>query len=179
MPVLWNYAGTSGALAVIKRSGGGAWKVVGEPSNTDPDVDIDIEAGAKRSRPSSGDNIPAPKRVRLDEDTVQNGTSSCALPCMAPNSSQETQSLLQRVAEGDYELFSGDLFLTNDFREKWCKCPSVCLASNDLYRTRTARLSQCSESLNAHPYLVTEEETYEPPADPDSGEALSSSVFTL
>ena len=36
-----------------------------------------------------------------------------------------------------------------------------------------AFFSQCSESLNAHPYLVTEEEAYEPPADPDSGEATS------
>lgn len=33
-------------------------------------------------------------------------------------------------------------------------------------------LLQCSESLNDHPYLATEEETYEPPADPDSGLSL-------
>lgn len=33
-------------------------------------------------------------------------------------------------------------------------------------------LHQCSEALDAHPYLVTEESTYEPPADPDSGLSL-------
>ena len=37
----------------------------------------------------------------------------------------------------------------------------------------TGTSSQCSKALNAHPYLVTEEVSYEPPADPDSGETAS------
>jgi len=120
----------------------------------DADVEIDVEAGAKRSRAASEDGEPVSKRMRLDEDNADDGTSSSALHCLAPKPSEEIQSLLQRVEKGDYELFAGDLFLTEDFRDRWCRC------------------SSCSESLNAHPYLVNEEETYEPPADPDSGLSL-------
>ena len=124
VPVLQKYAGTSDALAVVRKSSEHPWTVVGRNSDVDADVDIDVEAGAKRSRAGSEDGEPVSKRIRLDEDKAQNGSSPSS-PCLAPPLSQEIQSLLQRVGEGDYELFAGDLFLTDDFRDRWCKCTSV------------------------------------------------------
>ncbi|KAF9652491.1 hypothetical protein BDM02DRAFT_2751891 [Thelephora ganbajun] len=153
IPLLRKYVGTSDALAVVRESNKDLWTVVGGASDVDADVEIDVEAGAKRSRAPSEDGEPASKRMRLDEDSVKDGTSS-SVPCLAPIPSEEIQTLVQRVEKEDYESFAGDLFLTDDFRDRWCKC------------------SSCSESLNAHPYFITEEETYEPPADPDSGLSL-------
>ena len=125
IPILRRYAGTSDALAVVRKSGEDPWMVVGRASDMDADVEIDVEAGAKRSRAVSEDGEPASKRMKLDEDDVEGGTSSSAPPCLAPKPSEEIQSLLQRVERGDYELFAGDIFLTNDFRGRWCKCISV------------------------------------------------------
>jgi len=124
LPLLWNYAGTSDALAVVRKSGEEAWVVAGTASNVDADVEIDVEAGEKRSRAASEDGEPAPKRMRLGGENANDGASSVS-PCLAPEPSQEIQSLLRRVGEEDYERFAGDLFLTDDFRERWCKCSLV------------------------------------------------------
>ena len=101
--------------------------VVGIASDVDADVEIDVEAGVKRSRAASEDGEPASKRMRFDEDDVRdNGAAASSVSlCLAPKPSEEIRSLLQRVEEGDYELFAGDLFLTDDFRDRWCKCSSV------------------------------------------------------
>ena len=94
-------------------------------SDVDADVEIDVEARAKRSRAASEDGEPASKRMRLDEDNANDGTPSSASHCLAPKPSEGIQPLFQRVEKGDYELFAGDLFLTDDFRDRWCKCSSV------------------------------------------------------
>lgn len=99
--------------------------MIGRGSDLGADVEIEVEAGAKRSRAASEDGEPVSKRMRLDEANVENGGCSSAPSCLAPNPSEEIQSLLARVEKGDYELFAGDLFLTDDFRDRWCKCSSV------------------------------------------------------
>ena len=38
---------------------------------------------------------------------------------------------------------------------------------------------QCLPSLEANPFLLEEEETYEPPQDPDCGEYFSSQFLTI
>lgn len=136
IPILRKYAGTSDALAVVRKSNGSPWTVVGGTSDVDADVGIDVEAGAKRSRATSEDGEPASKRMRLDEDNVNDdGTSSSGSPCLAPKPNEEIQSLLQRVEKGDYELFAGDLFLADDFRDRWCRCSSVRPTTRYLRRT--------------------------------------------
>lgn len=110
---------------MIRKSSKDLWTVIGGAADVDADAEIDIEAGAKRSRATSEDGEPASKRMRLDQDDVKDGPSSSVSPCLAPKPSEEIQSLLHRVEEGDYELFAGDLFLTDDFRDRWCKCSSV------------------------------------------------------
>lgn len=125
MPILRKYAGTSNALAVIRKSSEDAWTAIGGTLGMDAGVDIEVETGAKRSRSASEDGEPVSKRMKLDEANAGNGTGTQASPCLAPNPTQEVLSLLQSVEKGDYELFAGDLFLTDDFRERWCKCSSV------------------------------------------------------
>ena len=125
LPLLWMYAGTSDALAVVRKSGEEPWAVIGMASNADADAEIDVEAGEKRSRATSEDGEPASKRMKLDGDEVNDGTSSSVPPCLAPKPNEEIQSLLRRVEGEDYECFAGDLFLTDDFRERWCRCPLV------------------------------------------------------
>ena len=125
LPLLWKYAGTSDALAVVRKSDEEPWTVIGLASDADADTEIDVEAGEKRSRAASEDGEPASKRVRLDGDNVNDGVSSSVSPCLAPKPSEEIQSLLRRVEGEDYERFAGDLFLTDDFRERWCKCSLV------------------------------------------------------
>jgi len=125
IPILRKYAGTSDALAVVRNSGEDPWTVVGKTSDVDAEVEIDVEAGVKRSRAASEEGEPASKRMRLGEDDANDGTSSSVPCCLAPKPSEEIRSLLQRVEKGDYELFAGDLFLTDDFRDRWCKCSSV------------------------------------------------------
>lgn len=124
IPILRGYAGTPDALIVISKSCEDPWVVVGGASDADVDVEIDVEAGVKRSRADLEDE-PASKRMKLDEDDANDGSSSSVSRCLAPKPREDIQSLLRRVEEGDYELFAGDLFLTDDFRERWCKCPSV------------------------------------------------------
>jgi len=136
LPLLWKYAGTSDALAVVRKSGGEPWTVIGMASDADADTEIDVEAGEKRSRAASEDGEPASKRARFDGHDVNDGASSSSVsPCLAPKPSEDTQSLLRRVEEEDYERFAGDLFLTDDFRERWCKCPLVRPTNRYLLRT--------------------------------------------
>ena len=124
--ILRKYAGTSDALAVARGTCEDPWTVVGSaPADGDHNAEIDVEAGEKRSRAASEDVEPASKRMRLDEDNANDGASSSVSRCLAPKPSEEIRSLLQRVEGGDYELFAGDLFLTDDFRDRWCKCSSV------------------------------------------------------
>lgn len=124
-PILRKYAGTPDALAVVRGSSEAVWTAIGRAPDVGADVKIEAEAGAKRSRAASEDGEPVLKRMKLEEADVEDGPCSTASRCLAPNPNQQIQSLLQRVEEGDYELFAGDLFLTDDFRDRWCKCSSV------------------------------------------------------
>lgn len=129
VPILWKYAGTSDTFTVVRKSGEDPWMVIGKTSDLDADVEIDVEAGAKRSKAASEDGKPASERMRLDEDNTNDETSSSVSYCLAPKPSEEIQPLLQRVEKGDYELFAGDLFLTDDFKDRWCNCSSVRLTN--------------------------------------------------
>jgi len=91
--------------------------------------------GKKRTLPSVGG--PSTKRSRTFGP-------SCQAP--APNSFAQTIF----AQDGARTLGEGDIFLSGDWRERWCLC--------DL----------CLPRLQEHPYLLKEEETYEPPEDPDS-----------
>ncbi|KAJ7750391.1 hypothetical protein DFH07DRAFT_887939 [Mycena maculata] len=158
IPTLRRFVGTPGVITVVRTDAASPWTRLGDvPSTEDApvaiaDTDAEVPAtstGAKRA-PSPPADEPAAKRARTESTS-----STAPRPCIAP----PVESVVQAAyadAELDLDtaLCTGDVFLTDKFRERWCRCDS------------------CLPSLEAHSYLLEEEETYEPPEDPDSGLSL-------
>ncbi|KAI0764952.1 hypothetical protein C8Q74DRAFT_1450087 [Fomes fomentarius] len=161
-------AGTHGALMVVRSSSSDTepWTIIGKDAakeiapvnvetadvkgNEDPQVPA---AGEKRERSGSVVEGPQAKRPRVSE------------ACLTPPQDQGVKKLLdildapstdEAVKEEDTDRCygAGDVFLTEGWRDRWCRC------------------NNCLPSLQAHPYLLEEEETYEPPEDPDVGLSL-------
>lgn len=144
---------------VIRDSPTEAWKVMGSINNEDDEVNVHTQGsenesgvitGQKRTRSSSISDGPQTKRARDSETEISQGQ-----PCLAPPLNPIAQKTLSEAGASEVSsLGSGDIFLTDGWRDRWCRCPA------------------CFPSLQAHPYLLEEEETYEPPEDPDSGLSL-------
>jgi E3 ubiquitin-protein ligase UBR7 len=183
IPTLQRYAGTPGMLMVIRDDDSSPWKLL---DTRDGDEDQEIDVGTKRTRPLSPAEQPMPKRVRSCESSEeQTGSSSnqpSSLPTQKPDGPSQTQciapppnpfaiSLLSN--DTSHSKSAGDIFLTEGWREKWCRCSSVSHAScQKCEHTEQRTLHKCLPSLLAHPYLLKEEETYEPPEDPEAGTSL-------
>jgi len=157
--IIRRYAGTQGAIMVVRDAEGGSWrKLDGNASDVDArtsreeellDIDDSLVApGQKRSRSQSFySEEPERKKQHISPEP-----SSL---CLAPPQNPIAQAMFQRVlSDTKASLGAGDVFLTEGWRERWCRC------------------SRCLPSLDDHPYLVEQEETYEPPEDPDSGLSL-------
>ncbi len=118
----------------------------GSPSS----LNIDAFQGKKRTLPTpNSSGGPSAKRSRTLGSSSQPPLNLCQAP--APNTFAQTIFM----QDGTRSLGEGDLFLSGDWRERWCLC--------DL----------CLPRLKEHPYLLKEDETYEPPEDPDSSELRS------
>ncbi|PFH48579.1 hypothetical protein AMATHDRAFT_65046 [Amanita thiersii Skay4041] len=154
-PLLRQWAATPGVMMVIRNSPDQPWQRLEsyeQTENLDPDIaeETGLETGGKRPLPNDA-NLPCPKKARgLSESNVP-PTSIC----LAPPENPIAQKIFADLSSAKSpSLGTGDLFLTDGFRNRWCRCES------------------CLASLNAHPYLLEEEDTYEPPDDPDSGLSL-------
>jgi hypothetical protein len=118
----------------------------GSPSSSNTDT----FQGKKRTLPTPPSiGGPSTKRPRTFGPSPHLPQKLCQAP--APNSFAQTII----VQDGARTLGEGDIFLSGDWRERWCLC--------DL----------CLPRLQEHPYLLKEEETYEPPEDPDSSKPQS------
>ncbi|KZT70600.1 hypothetical protein DAEQUDRAFT_725137 [Daedalea quercina L-15889] len=168
IPTLRRYAGTPGVLMVVRDAPELPWKVIGREESTDEGATVEVAAeaksedvGGKRARSPEDAGAPAAKRPRVSTE------SSASPPCLAPPANSVAQEILSSspshlenggadsdAAVGSTPLGDGDVFLTEGWRERWCRCES------------------CLPSLQARPYLLEEEDTYEPPEDPDSGLTL-------
>jgi len=156
---------------VIRDRGAKNWRIldgVEGQAITDvaaSDVSTDeIVAGQKRPRQETDDDVsiePPAKRLHI-EASSGGGTRSCKIPFPNPLA-HSIFAELDRVASTGTALpdgeppaveSTGDMFLTQGWRERWCKC------------------SNCLLYLSARSYLEEEEETYEPPEDPDAGLSL-------
>ena len=139
-------AGTSGALMVVRSTSSPTdpWIVIGkdEAKGTVP-VDIDSKdgkvangvlhepaAGEKRERSLSVTEDHQAKRARVSPETES------ASPCLAPSQDPRVRKLLDRLdssalkvedakSESDRYYGAGDVFLTEGWRERWCRCESV------------------------------------------------------
>jgi len=116
------------------------------PSQPDPDTVQGKKRSLANSSPSDG---PSGKRSRTSETTVDTSQRACLAPAVHP--------LAQAVfaQSGVQTLGAGDIFLSGDWRKRWCPCDS------------------CLSELHKHSYLLEGEETFEPPEDPDSREFQS------
>ncbi|KAJ7040682.1 hypothetical protein C8F04DRAFT_1032076 [Mycena alexandri] len=164
IPTLGRIVGTTGAITVVRADASAPWMRVGDVPQEDANVAIadDAEAAGKQgevdegvgvggkrpSAPHAADEEPATKRAR-----IEGSSSASSSKCLAP---PPEPLYTDADAEWDPEtaLCTGDVFLTEGWRGRWCRCDN------------------CLPSLEAHPYLLEEEETYEPPEDPDSGLSL-------
>ncbi|KAF8703660.1 PHD zinc finger, partial [Rhizoctonia solani] len=168
IPTVKRYAGTKGFRMVVPAEGGvEGLRILGE--EWDEEVEVDVvgeegqEVGTKRRASDAGADEQASKRPRAEDpnptptDTPSsfNDTSTSTpddpIPptrCTAPPINSLAQTFL-----ADPTAY-GDVFLSAGWRERWCRCET------------------CYPSLLKHPFLLEEEETYEPPQDPDAGLSL-------
>lgn len=158
---LRRYAGTQGVIMVVRDSEDSPWRKLGgnslcvdAPTTMEDDLlDIDDSLagpGQKRSR-SHSFHSEAPERKK------QHVLPESSSPCLAPAPNLIAQAIFQgsqQPSDTKVALGEGDVFLTDGWRGRWCRC------------------SRCFPSLSDHPYLLEEEETYEPPEDPDSALSL-------
>ncbi|KAF9063015.1 hypothetical protein BDP27DRAFT_1385048 [Rhodocollybia butyracea] len=153
IPILQKYAGTFGCLMVIRDEPDSSWKTY-QGKSSSPVVDASesstVSAGNKRSLSPTATHPITLKKPRLSPPSPSN-------QCLAPEPNTAARKVITDLISTDTISFSigaGDLFLTEGFRDRWCRC------------------SSCIPELEAYPYLLTEEETYELEDDPDSGLSL-------
>ncbi|EDR09981.1 uncharacterized protein LACBIDRAFT_318396 [Laccaria bicolor S238N-H82] len=157
---LKKWAGTRGAMMVVRNSTTEPWRCLnGDTQHPEELVTVDdssttLTSGAKRPLSPSLAQEPDAKRARGTSSS--SATSPPSNACIAPPRNPYAQKLFEDGIsfDLDYSLGTGDVFLTDGFRERWCRCHS------------------CFPSLETKSYLLEEEDTYEPPDDPDSGLSL-------
>jgi E3 ubiquitin-protein ligase UBR7 len=175
---LKRWAGIKGIMMVVRDNASSPWKILdgsGDDDDEEGDVDLADEttsttAGTKRPLALSAVDVPEAKRPR----PCGVGMSTAYL---APPPNVVAQNILAHCnsVNKDGSLGTGDVFLTEGWRERWCRCKLVSSATTRLFIYFMPCFSQCLLSLEANTFLLEEEETYEPPKDPDSGENASSS----
>ncbi|KAI0300520.1 hypothetical protein B0F90DRAFT_1629706 [Multifurca ochricompacta] len=179
IPILQAWSGTPGVAMIVRESPDSSWKIIGalqedehavedspeatparvEASNSEqtrlPTQSLSGDApvspsntdafqGQKRNLLTSFADGPSAKRSRMSETPLH----LHEMVCLAPAARPSVQAIFAQ--RGARVLGEGDVFLSGDWRKRWCLC--------DL----------CLPELRKHPYLLKEEETYEPPEDPDS-----------
>ncbi|KZV83530.1 hypothetical protein EXIGLDRAFT_625540 [Exidia glandulosa HHB12029] len=98
---------------------------------------------------ASTSNINGKREREDDEAPAAKKARLDSSSCTAPHAPSDVQALLAGSTSSLSSMC--DLFLVDEWRSHLCRCPS------------------CLPALSAYPYLLEEEETYEPPEDPDVG----------
>ncbi|KIJ49242.1 hypothetical protein M422DRAFT_28192 [Sphaerobolus stellatus SS14] len=167
---LRRWAGTNGVMMVFRNADeelptdsvieeGGVdlrWKVLDDEGNDEkPSVDED---SSKRPLDEENAEDRESKRLKTDDGTPV----ATSATCLAPPLNLKAQKILNKLASKDSDseekkpeiIGHGDIFLIEGWRERWCRC------------------NKCITPLQECKFLLEEEETYEPPEDPDSGKSL-------
>lgn len=120
--LLMAWAGTPGIIMVIRDSPEEPWMRLEadqvEITNEDvTKISESSKTGMKRPVPDGAD-VPQPKRPRVP--------STSANSCLAPPMNAVAQKIFADLptAKSPY-LGTGDLFLTDGFRDRWCRCQAV------------------------------------------------------
>jgi len=155
---LKRWAGTCGAMMVVRDTPTDPWRRLNGPTKVEEEfIQIDetlaaSKPGIKRPLSPSALDGPGSKRAKGSSAEPLSQTNSC----LAPHQELLPQVIFSALDSRDPEtsLGAGDVFFTLGFKERWCHCDS------------------CLPPLKSDPYLLHDEETYEPPEDPDSGLSL-------
>jgi E3 ubiquitin-protein ligase UBR7 len=159
---------------VVRNEPYAPWNIIGDTSTLEDDKSVEVSdegvamsTGTKRPRsPSVADSdSPETKRARASP-----GPANASVPCLAPPPNMTAHKIFASRDANDLSLGAGDLFLTNGWRERWCRCNSV--GRTFIYILNMLIIQQCCPSLETRSFLLEEEETFEPPEDPDSGLSL-------
>lgn len=122
-----------GAKMVVKDNASDPWKVI---DGIEDEVNVDVTnpvisaaesstTGTKRNIDSSPGREPYTKKQRTggSSETRRNNDDTC----LAPLPVAKSQEILATVSNTppNYENGAGDIFLTEDWRSRWCRCSSV------------------------------------------------------
>ncbi|KAI5981543.1 hypothetical protein EDD15DRAFT_2183017 [Pisolithus albus] len=161
---LRRYAGTTGVIMVVRDDENSPWKTVGGdalpnavPNHTNSDLPLEVgdsESPSILRRHSSSPPAQGEERETKRRKICNPSPSRCLAPPVSSIAKAIYECKPQGSRVSGSHLGTGDVFLTEGWRQRWCRC------------------DKCLASLQAHPYLLAEEETYEPPEDPDSGLSL-------
>jgi len=134
-PWIKRYAGTPGLLPAVffPQERNGLEEHVGIE-------DAPAVAGAKRKAEDDEEQNDGIKRAKVEDDEPAPAPTAASMETAATKHQQLPDAPTKRMS----------LFLKEDFRDHFCKCP------------------ECFPHLKAHPQLLEEEETYEPPVSEGS-----------
>ncbi|KAI0315997.1 hypothetical protein OF83DRAFT_1061113 [Amylostereum chailletii] len=156
IPILQRWAGTPGVHIVMRDAPDAPWKVVDRSLPADvPDQKTHVNIAEDGEGTGEGVQL-GHKRAHsnsLETSEAKRARTSPAPACLAPPENPVAQRVYAALSTSPDEattLGAGDVFLTEGWRGRWCRCGS------------------CLPQLETRPYLLEEEETYEPPEDPDS-----------
>ena len=142
-PMIRKWAGQEGFMMVIRNRGAERWRILegiegqatAEVAASDVSTTNGVAAGQKRPRQENDDDslIEPPTKKPHTEPSSTNTATGCKIP--TPNPVALTIfAELDRIAstgtalpDGDTPAIesTGDVFLTQGWRERWCKCSSV------------------------------------------------------
>ncbi|KAF9451597.1 hypothetical protein P691DRAFT_699086 [Macrolepiota fuliginosa MF-IS2] len=157
--IFQQWAGTPGAIIVVRDGVNAPWRLEqGLPHDGITPLEVDVSlttpmTGAKRPL-SPSDHSPESKRIRTSYGTPELMRTACLAPPSNSAASQIFAGGIRAALDQATSLGTGDIFFKEGFRNRWCRCAT------------------CLPLLQIHPYLLEEEDTYEPPEDPDSGFSL-------
>ena len=155
---LRRWAGTKGAMLVIKDQEGSPWTILnGSPEEDEAEVDIQSSTisvegpsssaigaevptkyvgatGSKRSHdsvtPRTSSEEDRTKRPRTVESQLKMRSGSetkSYIPCLAPRQPEKAKLIIDMLSSDPMELSwgAGDVFLTEGWRSRWCRCNQV------------------------------------------------------
>ena len=123
---------------VVRASPTSPWRCIGNSTSDhegDGETTLDVgegevatgnAVGLKRKLQPDGQDAREQKRPRIPSDSA---TSSVA-PCLAPTPSPIAAQIFQQQHDDGGSHGSGDLFLTDGFRERWCRCEDASPSSS-------------------------------------------------
>ncbi|KAJ4474356.1 hypothetical protein J3R30DRAFT_3295415 [Lentinula aciculospora] len=161
IPTLQKYAGTRGCLMVIRDEPTSLWKAFQDIHTDNSDL-LEVSLIPEESNNRLTGNKRALSPTAVIDSTIKRPrlspiAASSIVSCIAPTPNTTAQKVigdLTSMIDPSLALGTGDVFLTDGFRDRWCRCFS------------------CLSDLELRPYLLEAEETYEPPEDPDSALSL-------